>query len=230
MPEIKIEFFHDVLCSYCFPMSYRMRRVKAKMPELSITHRAYILIESERDYKRMFGSREEAKNTIVKHWEDAARYDELKRFNAEGMMKTAFPFPTSMPPLRACKAALSVAGEEAEWDLFDSLQMALYSENLNLEDEEVLKSRVSACGINVEAWLESYHSSLTRDAVITDMNIADLRGVEVVPSLVMNGRVILSGLKSPEEIERAIRTAQDAVETQTEGAACHFVDGKWKCD
>ncbi|HCW73424.1 MAG TPA: DsbA family protein, partial [Clostridiaceae bacterium] len=36
MNKITIEFFHDVICSFCFPMSYRMRQLQKLMPEIEI--------------------------------------------------------------------------------------------------------------------------------------------------------------------------------------------------
>lgn len=41
MSKVEIEFFHDVICSFCFPMSYRMRQLQEQMPDLQIVHRSY---------------------------------------------------------------------------------------------------------------------------------------------------------------------------------------------
>jgi len=38
------------------------------------------------------------------------------------MQNAGFPFPQSMPALRAAKAAGLLAGEDAYWDMFDALQ------------------------------------------------------------------------------------------------------------
>lgn len=47
MSKITIEFFHDVICSFCFPMSYRMRRLQEMMPDVEIVHRSFALFKSE---------------------------------------------------------------------------------------------------------------------------------------------------------------------------------------
>ena len=39
MRNITIEFFHDVICSFCFPMSYRMRELVKVMPEVDVYKR-----------------------------------------------------------------------------------------------------------------------------------------------------------------------------------------------
>ena len=75
--KIVVEFFHDVICSFCFPMSYRMRKLQEMMPEIEIVHRSYALVKSERDFDRMFGSRKAAKEEIIGHWEHANKNDDL---------------------------------------------------------------------------------------------------------------------------------------------------------
>ncbi len=40
---MKIEFFHDVICSFCFPMSHRMREIQKRYPNVEIIHRSFSL-------------------------------------------------------------------------------------------------------------------------------------------------------------------------------------------
>jgi predicted DsbA family dithiol-disulfide isomerase len=83
--KMKIEFFHDVICSFCFPMSYRMRQVQKKYPNIEIIHRSFALAWEEEDLNKMFGNRDNAKKEILGHWEHANQNDDLHRFNIEGM-------------------------------------------------------------------------------------------------------------------------------------------------
>ena len=103
MSKVVIEFFHDVICSFCFPMSYRMRQLQVMMPEVQIVHRSFALAKSERDFDVMFGSRAAAKAEIMSHWEHANQNDDLHRFNIAGMRQTDFPFPSSMKVLTLAK-------------------------------------------------------------------------------------------------------------------------------
>ncbi|MEG2938504.1 MAG: DsbA family protein, partial [Vagococcus sp.] len=57
---MKIEFFHDVICSFCFPMSYRMRQVQKKYPNIEIIHRSFALAWDAEDLNKMFGNRDNA--------------------------------------------------------------------------------------------------------------------------------------------------------------------------
>lgn len=138
MNKVTIEFFHDVICSFCFPMSYRMRKLAGMMPEVEVVHRSFALVKEEYDFDRMFGSRAAAKNEILSHWEHANQNDDLHRFNIQGMRQTNFPFPTSMKGLIACKAAFFVGGDAAYWDVFDALQNALFVQNRNIGEQNVI--------------------------------------------------------------------------------------------
>jgi predicted DsbA family dithiol-disulfide isomerase len=39
----KIEFFHDVICSFCFPMSARMSRIAKNYSNIEIIHHSFAL-------------------------------------------------------------------------------------------------------------------------------------------------------------------------------------------
>ena len=102
---MKIEFYHDVICSFCFPMSYRVRQLVKKYPKLEIIHRSFALAWEEEQMIEMFGTHENAKSEIMTHWAQANQQDELRRFNIPGMKAKDFLFPTSKNPLKAAKAA-----------------------------------------------------------------------------------------------------------------------------
>ena len=197
---LKIEFFHDVICSFCFPMSYVMRKLQKQIPNVKITHRSFALIESAKDFDLMFTSRESAKDEILTHWACANEYDELNRFNIEGMKQASFLFPTSMPSLIACKAAYFSEDEEAYWDVFDSLQYAFFVKNLNIESYEVIKDCVSKLKIDLEAWSYHFNRNETKEAVLKDFELVQKYDIEIVPTLIINEKHKLSGPKTFEEI------------------------------
>lgn len=58
---MKIEFFHDVICSFCFPMSDRMHEIQQEFPEIELIHRSFALGWSANDFETMFGSRSAVK-------------------------------------------------------------------------------------------------------------------------------------------------------------------------
>lgn len=234
MKKVTVEFFHDVICVFCFPMSYRMRQLAKLMPEVEIVHRSYALIGSDREFDEMFGSRAAAKKEIVGHWEQANQNDDLHRINIAGMMKTEFPFPGSMKALTACEAAYFVAGSDGYWNVFDSLQNALFVENRDIEDKDVMEECIRSCGIDFSKWEQHYNSADTAEAVKKDLLLAEQYGIELIPCLIINGEERISGAQSLEEIVQGIRKVQDGEESKestiTPGAACRLDGDQMSCD
>lgn len=136
---MQVEFFHDVICSFCFQMSYRMRKVAAKYPRLNIQHRSFALGWEADAFIQIFGSHEAVKPEVMSHWEHANQNDDEHRFNIEGMKEQDFLFPTSKNGLKAGKEAGLLAGEEAYWDVFDALQKALFVDNHDISDLAVIE-------------------------------------------------------------------------------------------
>jgi predicted DsbA family dithiol-disulfide isomerase len=231
MNKITIEFFHDVICSFCFPMSYRMRQLQKLMPEIEIVHRSYALVKSERDFDAMFGSRAAAKAEIMSHWEHANHNDDHHRFNISGMRQTDFLFPSSMKGLIACKAAYFVAGDAGYWDVFDALQNALFVQNQNIEENEIIEDCVRESGIDVESWVHHYNSIETKDAVESDFLLVKQYNIQGVPALVINGNQQISGAQPLSKIIQVIEEITKGKEQPTsDGASCRLVDGKIECE
>lgn len=201
---MKIEFFHDVICSFCFPMSYRMRQLKERRPEIEIIHRSFALVPEAVAFDKMFGSREKAKAEIITHWEQANEIDDLHRFNIEGMKESDFLFPISIPSLRAVKAAEEVGGNDLAWDAFDALQRALFVENKNVEKIDVIKEALSKTSIDLEKWETAYNKPKSLEEVNNELELAKSYGITGVPFLVINGEYGLNGAQSLAKIEEML--------------------------
>ncbi len=231
MNEVTIEFFHDVICSFCFPMSYRMRQLQKLMPGVQIVHRSYALVKSAGDFDLMFGSRTLAKDEIMNHWEHANHNDDLHRFNISGMRQADFPFPTSMKGLLACKAAYFVADDVGYWDVFDNLQNALFVQNRNIEENDVIEDCVRKSGIDFESWVKHYNSEEIKDAVERDILLVKQYNIQGVPALVINGNMQISGAQPLSKIIQAIEgIAKEKEDPFADGASCRLVDSKIECE
>lgn len=204
MKKIKVEFFHDVICSFCFPMSYRMRKLKELMPELEIIHRSFGLVKKENDFIEMFGSRENAKEEIMSHWHHANKNDDLHRFNIEGMKNETFLFPMSIKPLKACKAAKYIGGEDAYWDLFDALQTEFFVNNRNIELDEIIFENVKKIGLDFEKWKTNFNSNEVERDVELDFELVEKYGLKSVPALVINEKYIINGATSVDYVKKVI--------------------------
>jgi predicted DsbA family dithiol-disulfide isomerase len=237
---IKIEFFHDVICSFCFPMSASMRQIAKNYNNIEINHRSFALGWEADDFIRSFGSREAVKPEVLGHWAHANKIDEEHRFNIEGMRQTDFNFPLSKYGLIAAKAAGLVGGDNMYWDVFDRIQNKLFVENKNIEDIAVLEEAVKETSISFEDWKAQFENDETEIAVIADLQRAQAYGVNSAPTLVINQKYAIPGAKSQEEIEKLLaRISKEegiplntlqTLQTDETGGSCSIEDGIWKCD
>ncbi|MCL2566741.1 MAG: DsbA family protein [Alphaproteobacteria bacterium] len=205
---IKVEFFHDVICSFCFPMSWRMRQIASAMPDIEIVHRSFALVHEPRDFNSMFDSHHAAKEEILKHWEHANINDDGHRFNIDGMRKTDFLFPYSMPALIAAKAAYLVGGNNSYWDIFDALQEGLFVKNLNISDTAVIEKIVQSTNINFAEWQEFFNSPQSLLGVEEDLSLANSYGITSAPTLVINKKYVIVGAQKLETIMQGLNKAK----------------------
>lgn len=232
MEKVKIEFFHDVICSFCFPMSYRMRQLVEQMEYVEIIHRSFALVRDENDFDRMFGSRVAAKEEIIKHWAQANENDDLHRFNIAGMKEESFLFPTSMKGLIACKAGYLTAGEAGYWDVFDALQQGLFVQSKNIEDQAVIEACVKSTSIDFKRWKQYYMEVETKEMVENDLSLAAQYGINSVPCLIVEGKYKISGAQPLNKIIEAVERIGDlkkAEEKEMTGAACSLDGNKMNC-
>jgi putative protein-disulfide isomerase len=199
--KIRIEFFHDVLCAWCYAVSPRVRRLAKEYP-VEVVHRCFALAPTTEAIVEIFGSKEGGKREILDHWRMANLNDDEHRINADLMEKRDFDYPHSIPGLLACKAAEIVGGQNAHWDVFDRIQKAHLTECRNIADFEVLISCVKDVGLDVEAWHKAYIDRKTFDMMLSDFERAYGYGVTGVPTLVANSRYGLVGAQKYETIKK----------------------------
>lgn len=235
---MQVEFFHDVICSFCFPMSYRMRKVAEKYPKLDIVHRSFALGWEKEQFVQMFGSHEAVKPEVLGHWEHANQNDDEHRFNIDGMREADFLFPTSKKSLKAAKAAGMIANQAAYWDVFDGLQHALFVENRDIDDVTVIEDVVQKTSIDFGEWKTQFENPATEEAVIEDLERVKAYGIQGAPALVINQKYLISGAQPQDVIEKTIEKIAEDEGFQLKGleimgdtgAACNVVDGQWMCD
>jgi predicted DsbA family dithiol-disulfide isomerase len=237
---MKVEFFHDVICSFCFPMSDRMREMADKYSSLEIQHKSFALGWDAEDFIRSFGSREAVKPEVLNHWVHANENDEKHRFNIEGMKQTDFVFPLSKPGLMAAKAAGIVGGEDLYWAVFDKIQQKLFMENKNVEDITVLEEAVKETEVPFDLWKAQFENQETEEAVLADLKLARAYGVHSAPTLIIEGKYAVSGAVPKEELERIFEQIAEKeglslhtlklITAAGAAGACHLDGDQWVCD
>ena len=183
---MEIEFFHDVLCAWCYALSPRLRRLIEEFPEIKVIHRSFPLAPEPNDIVQMFGSKEKGKRDILQHWKAANMNDDEHRINAELMEQRDFDYPYSTPALLACKAAELQGGQAMHWDYFDKVQEAHLTLCRNIADFDVLTDIARELSLDVEKFSADLRGEQVRYLLRLDIDRALELGVEATPTLVAN--------------------------------------------
>ena len=180
---LTVDFFHDVVCGWCYVMSPRLRQVAAELG-VTVRQRSFVLQESPEQMRRVFGSMERAKRVILGHWEACARHDDTPRIDIEGMRGETFDYPSGLAGALACQAAHLLAGEAGHWDLFDAIQRAHLSEHRNVGDTAVLLDIAAALGFDRPEFARVMQGEEARRRVREDRAAAARLGIDSIPTLV----------------------------------------------
>ncbi len=208
---MKMEFFHDVLCAYCYMASPIIRQLSKEFPELEIQHRSFALLLDRSDYAADYGSEEKAKELFIEHWKKNAGKSPDRIYNYEGLEAYDGPLPISIPPLMACEAARAVGGEDAYWGVFDALETAYFVDVKNINDPKVIRAAVETTGIDMAAWSKALEDPKTEKLLKDDFLVVASYGVNVVPFLIIDGKTdeehATIGTGSYEELKTFIKNA-----------------------
>jgi len=192
--KITIEFFHDVLCAWCYALTPRIEKLTENHNgKIEVIHRSFALAPKPEGIENIFGSKEDGKRQILEHWRAANINDDEHRINAELMAQRSFNYPYSTPGLLACKAAEAQGGNSMHHKMFNRIQKAHMTDCYDINDFEVLKMCASEIGINVEQWEKDYHSEKVSQALDEDLYFASQYGINSVPTLIANGKYKLTG-------------------------------------
>lgn len=210
--KLRIDFFHDVICGWCYVLSPRLRQL-AKEMNLDVHHHAFALSADKNEMIGKFGSMKQAKQIILGHWEQCAQADDKKRVNVESMRQKSFEYPTSTPGLIACKAAQKQGGQQEYWDYFDAVTHAHMSENRNIGDLETLADIAVEVGLDRQRFLQDYASPDRVQEIKRDRKLARKFEIQSTPSLVVNEQWVISGALQLNELRKQLKQIQQQMNT-----------------
>ncbi|MCQ4342625.1 MAG: DsbA family protein [Sulfolobaceae archaeon] len=202
---VELTFFHDVICPYCYVQNLRLRRVLASFDrnEVRVIHKAFAIISDLDALKSVAFTEEEAREVFFKEFEIIKRY--VPDYDLEGVKKRAkFSYVWSVPPLRACKAAEILGGNEAHGRFFEEAQKAFFEEGLDVTDEGVLANIAERVGLNKEEFVQVFRSRKSLLAYEEDEAEAKAKGIRGVPAILLNEGYALRGLQSEETLSTVI--------------------------
>lgn len=214
MIKMQIEFFHDVLCAFCYALSPRLHRLVAEHPEVEVVHRGFALARTPDHLAQMFGSPEVAKAEILHHWQVAAQNDDQHRPRPAAMQAQPFPYPHSWPGLLACQAAELQGGQAAHWAMFDRVQYAHLTETRDITDLEVLASCAREVGLDEPRWRADFADPATAARLEQDLNLAQAYGITGVPTLVAEGHYGLVGAQPYDRLEVWLQAVEQKLQEE----------------
>ncbi|HHX23577.1 MAG TPA: thioredoxin domain-containing protein [Thermoanaerobacterales bacterium] len=102
---------------------------------------------------------------------------------------------------------------------------------LNIEDVEIIEDCIRKCGIDFESWLKYYKSEEVKEAVEKDLLLVEQYDIQLVPTLVINGKQRVNGAQPLSQIIQVIEgIVKEKEQLSDEGASCRLVDGRMGCD
>ena len=152
----------------------------------------------------MFGSEENARREILGHWVSSKRLPGGEEINPELMASRPFPYPYSMPALRAVKAAEFQGGVVAHTKMCDRLQRAHLVETRDVADPQTLYECAEEIGLDMERFHAHLENEASLEAVLSDQQEASSMGVSATPTVVFNAKWVLAGAVPIETYRRVI--------------------------
>ncbi|MBD9375685.1 DsbA family protein [Rhizobium sp. ARZ01] len=181
---LTIDFFHDVVCGWCYVMSPRLRQVAGEL-DIEVRHRSFVLQDSRERMVQAFGSMEQAKSAILGHWEACAKQDDEQRIDIEGMRAESFEYPNGLAGAHACQAAHIMGGDAAHWDYFDAVQNAHLSQHRNIGNRSVLLDIAVELGFARDVFAAHMGSEAASERVRADRDEARKLDIRSIPTLIV---------------------------------------------
>lgn len=207
MASLTIDFFHDVVCCWCFNISSRMRKLAAEF-DLDVRHRTFVLQASRAEMAARWGRPEDARETILGHWAVCRQVSDQPRLvNINAMRAATFDYPHGMTAALGCKAAERLGGQNAHWDMFDRLQCAHLTEARNVADPATVLDVARELGFEASAFAELFDDPETLRSVETDRQQARKLQVRSIPTLIVRetGTRLVNGPR--EDLAAQLRAA-----------------------
>lgn len=207
MASLTIDFFHDVVCCWCFNISSRMRSLAAEF-DLDIRHRTFVLQASRSEMASRWGNPEDARETILGHWVNCRRVsDQPELVDIDAMRSAPFDYPHGLTAALGCKAAERLGGQAAHWDMFDRLQRAHLTEARDVADPQTVLAVARELGFENAAFAEAFDDPDTARAVEADRQHARQLQVRSIPTLIVRetGARLVNGPR--EDLAAQLRAA-----------------------
>lgn len=202
---LEIVVYQDVLCAWCYVADQRLAELRREFGDsIRWSYRPYAL-----RLKEATPSQREL-HDWVSELERARQEPEGATLSKE-LWLAGDPPQSSLPALIALEAA-RLQGHDARDALATSLQRAALELGLNVARPDVTLELASGLGLDMNRFCAAWSSPQTRKLVMEEHRMASERGVKGVPTLIIGGRWMLSGLRDVREYREHIVACMGKVE------------------
>ena len=231
--EMKITYWSDYACPYCYIGETRLKKAIAQIPELEnveIEMKAFQLDPSAGQHAAGDTQTRFAHKYGLSFEEAGRRIEGISRLGQREGLDFRYAetlFTNTMDAHRLTKLAQSKGRPELSEKLIECLFKVYFTENKELADHQLLQKIGEDCGLDREEVKSLLESDQYREEVIADEQMAYRSNIHAVPFFVI-GKYGISGAQTTEGLKEALvaamqeeKDAADAKAGQTgEGMTC----------
>lgn len=209
--QLSILVYQDLLCAWCYLADARVTALRREFSgAIRWTFRPFPLrISDDVPSGKLLGR-------LVRDVERARAEVEGRRLRVN-LWDGGDPPRSSVPPLVALEAA-RLQGAGARRELARAMQQAALEQGVNVSRADVVFELASAVGLNMNRFVVAYRSEEMLRLVLEEHRVAEERGVKTVPTLVIGGRWMISGLRGLAEYRRHIVSCMGKLGMSTGGS------------
>ena len=224
---MKITYWSDYACPYCYIGETRLKKAIAEIPELEdvdIEMKAFQLDPAAGEHAAGDTRTRFAKKYGISMEEAGQTIEYISQMGAEEGLDFKYAetlFTNTMDAHRLTKLAQSKNDPVLAEKMIEELFKAYFSDNKELADKELLQRIGEECGLDAEEIKEVLASDKYKDEVILDEREAMRYGIHAVPFFVV-GQYGISGAQSTEGMKATIMTAleKETGTAEEQGMTC----------
>lgn len=191
---VRLTVWSDVLCPWCYNGAVRLHRIAEELADtVAVTWKSYLLrpTPQERSFEKF--------KAYTESWRVPAGQADGGRFRPWASDE---PAPShSVPPQVACKAAARQGG----FDRFHLAAMdAYFWDNRNVTARATLLDIAAACNLDVARFQSDLDDPALEQAVLADYREAIERGINGVPTVVVDDEWAFPGAQDIDWYKRMI--------------------------
>lgn len=204
---LQILVYQDVLCAWSFIAERRVEVLRRELGDaVRWIRRPYPL----RLQDVLPSPRE--RDHFVRELERARKEPEGKCLVAD-LWTSQDPPRSSLPALAALEAA-KLQGADACARMSAALRRAALEQGVNVTRSDVIFEIASAQGLEMNRFAAAFQSPETARLILEEHRICTERGVRGAPTLVLNGRWMMSGLRDLSEYREEILGCMQKIESR----------------